>query len=109
MHEGVLIISQKNHEIMFYNKPAQQLLSSCMIDQQTNVGHRRQANSKERQDGYEEAAQDNFSNLSYEQVIIRARFCPVKVSDRNLAENYKTLLNQSKTKPVSLEQIILTQ
>ena len=102
MHEGVMILSKKSQEIIFYNKPAQKLLSSCIEDDAGKT-------QKEKKDMGEGETRADFSNLTSQQVLTQDRFSPVKVSDRNLAGFYKTLLKDSKAKPMSLEQIILMQ
>ena len=102
MHEGVMILSKESQEIMFYNSPAQKLLSSCIQDEKGQ-------SPKEMKNMSEEETWVDFSNLSSQQVLTQDRFSPVKVSEHNLAGFYKTLLSHSKTKPVSLEQIILMQ
>ena len=102
MHEGVMILSKRSQELIFYNKPAQKLLSSCIEDDASKT-------QKEKKKVDEGETRADFSNLTSQQVLTQDRFSPVKVSDRNLAGFYKTLLNHSKAKPMSLEQIILMQ
>ena len=102
MHEGVMILSKKSQEIIFHNTPAQKLLSSCIEGEKVKT-------QKEKKNINDEETRVDISDLTSQQVLTQDRFSPVKVSDRNLAGFYKTLLNHSKAKPLSLEQIILMQ
>ena len=104
MHEGVLILSKKTKEVIFFNKPAQKLLTKF-------VGVLSGDQNKENNVKIEDELQENESESSatLQNILTMSRFRPVKVSDHNVASFYKTLITRTKEAPVSLEQIILTQ
>ena len=93
MHEGVLILSNKTKEIIFFNKPAQKLLTNFVAAPQVDSKNDKQ----------------NGQDLTSDDILTKCRFRPVKISDRNIASFYKQLVTHSKEAPVSLEQIIMVQ
>ena len=87
MHEGVLILSKKTKEIIFFNKPAKKLLTKFVGVLQVDL-------NKNNQDKENDKTEENNEERPLEEILTNSRFRPVKLSDHNVASFYKNLFSR---------------
>lgn len=109
MHEGVLILSKSNNKVIFCNKPAQNLINKFVYS--VNSSHKNAESQITGAPTSAAAAATDADQVSYstKRVLNAAKFLPVKVSEKNIANFYQELLSNSKAQAISLDQIIFSQ